>query len=615
MLVNRLLSFCANRRRLLADERGFTMVLVLGVTVVASLLLAATYVAANGDIHLTGTNTAQKKAYYAAQAGITDYLYHLTEDGAYLGYCTKPPQANPALNQFYKEGTTKEKPENELKASELTRAKVNGAENEEYAIQLLPAKTGPETDPKCDPSKLAETMVEKSGHLAGTFRILSTGFSGNERRSIVATFKNEGFPSFVYYTVYETTDPAAYEKASTKEKEECEHYYPERVEKKYTWCSNIYFTTYDNVKGPLHSEDHGGICGSPTFGRNENDKIEFGHHGAKGETEETKGYSAEGSSSCGTPSPKFTGTYVPPEKVVSIQPPPSDTELELLAESNYTFEGKTEIVLEGNEMTVTNAALAGSPKKMTYPSNGVIYVKSSAACTENYDPYGVSYPGPTECGNIFVHGSYESSLTIGAENDIIINGNITTPNVSGVPTSASELGLIANKFVRIYHPVELVSSTKPTKKEECVSFGFFGTCKEYKTKYTCPSGLTFVESTMSCNAEASESECTAKNATGTMKNVEIYAAILAINHSFIVDNYNCKEGEPLEKLTVHGAIAQKFRGPVGTFFTSTGKAATGYEKVYEYDERLRASEPPYFLNPVQAPWKILRETLGNPPPH
>ena len=51
-------------------------------------------------------------------------------------------------------------------------------------------------------------------------------------------------------------------------------------------------------------------------------------------------------------------------------------------------------------------------------------------------------------------------------------------------------------------------------------------------------------------------------APGRSKTSTIDAAILAINHSFIVDNYNC--GARLGTLNVIGAIAQKYRGAVGT---------------------------------------------------
>jgi hypothetical protein len=65
-----------------------------------------------------------------------------------------------------------------------------------------------------------------------------------------------------------------------------------------------------------------------------------------------------------------------------------------------------------------------------------------------------------------------------------------------------------------------------------------------------------------------------------------------------VDNYYC--GASLGTLTVNGAIAQNFRGPVGT------SGGTGYLKSYNFDDRLRYSNPPYFLKPVQAPWGLLR---------
>ena len=98
------------------------------------------------------------------------------------------------------------------------------------------------------------------------------------------------------------------------------------------------------------------------------------------------------------------------------------------------------------------------------------------------------------------------------------------------------------------------------------------------------------------------------NGTGSLTNPRIDAAILAINHSFIVDHYNC--GAPLGTLTVNGAISQKFRGPVGT--SSGGTVVTGYGKDYNYDDRLRYQEPPHFLDPVESAWHVQRETLDFP---
>ncbi len=125
----------------------------------------------------------------------------------------------------------------------------------------------------------------------------------------------------------------------------------------------------------------------------------------------------------------------------------------------------------------------------------------------------------------------------------------------GTPTGNGMLGLIANNFVRVYHP------------------------RPYQTN---------------------DSECGSSSGEEQLSDVNIDAAILAIKHSFIVDHYNC--GSSLGTLNVEGAIAQKFRGAVGT----TG--GTGYTKNYVYDDRLRYLEPPYFIEPTGTAWVVGRVT-------
>jgi hypothetical protein len=98
-----------------------------------------------------------------------------------------------------------------------------------------------------------------------------------------------------------------------------------------------------------------------------------------------------------------------------------------------------------------------------------------------------------------------------------------------------------------------------------------------------------------------------QNQSGSLDNPQISAAILTLTGSFIVDNYNC--GAQLHLLNVTGAIAQIYRGPVGTF--GGGNGSTGYIKNYGYDDNLRAEEPPHFLEPVQAAWHVERETECN----
>ena len=441
-----------HRPPVLRRQEGFTLILTLLVLLVTSALLVAAFTAANGEVHLTSTDTAQKKAYYAAEAGIDNYEYHLTQDGNYLTFCTNPTPANPALNQV---GHTEHR---------ATVPSSNGEPtHEEYAIQLLPAESSPEK--KCNPNKIVETMVEEQGAATGTFRIESTGYSGGAKRTLVATFRNANFVSYVWYTKYETGDPTIYGKPPVGKPNyftECGNFYGKRPAQGGSplRCLNNFFINGESVNGPLHTADHGGVCGSPTFGRNEHDRIEFGNGGnAAGE-----GYSNEGCSEGATPT--FKGTYIPPEKVLSIEPPPGDEELKHIVEPAYLYEGKTEIVLEGEKMSVskwkeeplTKTFIKETQPGVEFPPNGVIYV--AGGCSIPYSPFGPKprYSEDYSCGNVYVHGKYTKSVTIASENDVIINGNLLTPtepenSPTGVPTTNALLGLIANNFVRVYHPV------------------------------------------------------------------------------------------------------------------------------------------------------------------
>ncbi len=683
-------------------QEGFTLIVVLGVMFVTSLLMVAAFTAANGEIHLTNTDRAQKKAYYAAQAGIEDYEYHLTQDGNYLSYCTSPPSENKALNQV---------DENPLKKVEVPKASsTSPPTNEEYAIQLLPAESDKlVADHKCDPLHLVETMVEEEGSATGTFRIESTGYSEGEERTIVATFRNANFVSYVWYTKYETGDPVIYGEPPTGKPNyftECGNFFEVRPGQGGSplRCADNFFFGGESVNGPMHTADHAGICGSPTFGRNETDRIEFGNGGKP----TGEGYSNEGI--CGEAStPVFKGKHIPPKETLSIEPPPGDEELKHIVESAYLYEEKTEIILEGSTMTVKTHVGSKVPGKeetttpgVAYPPNGIIYV--TGGCSEAYSPFGpkpryagneVGAVSDTTCGNVYVHGEYTKSLTIAAENDVIINGNITTPVSGETPTTNALLGLIANNFVRIYHPVvetyegkapELEGATQkevikvepksPTLGKELevevktagsefevvvlkenVSTKVFeafentGKLKEAKqllslspsltnvtfargAKYTAGENEKLAKSVAGkwldekCNQYQSVTEnfnstvrmceytdnglfsCDAPNSSKDLHEPTIYAAMLAVKHGVIVDNFSC--GEPtLGPLKIYGAVAGLY---------TNGYSGANYEGKFHaygynanYDNRLQVEEPPHFLNPIEAAWYVQRQTIAPNP--
>jgi Tfp pilus assembly protein PilX len=590
---------------ILRREDGITMIVLLGVMTVTSLLVVAAFTSANGEIHLASTDTTQKKAYYAAEAGVEDYEYHLTQDGNYLAYCTSPSPANPALNEFYQKGTNKPETRAELEqhSVEVPEVKTGSSgqlehSEEKYAIQLIPATSGEKKALyECNPNHLVETMVEEEGASTGTFRIKATGFSGKAEASIVATFRNANFVSYVWYTDYEVADPVIDGEVPAGQPAnywtECAHFYQERenLPKKQCQGLNNFFATGESVNGPIHVQDHGGVCGEPTFGRVATDRIEFGGGNNK---EEALGYSTENAGGCGGATPTFKGTHIPPKEVPSIQPPPGDEELEHIVEPEYHFHGKTEFILENTTMTINKYSLFLNPvtkktevkitttKNVAYPENGVIYVSGgteSGSCA-TYSPFGPSpsYTEDTECGNAYVHGKYEKSLTIASQNDIIINGSILTPTSpedtpNATPTTNSLLGLIANNFVRIYHPV---TTTRPKNYLSCGSAANLTTGPE-----------------------------------PDLNNPIIYAAILAVKHSFIVDNFDC--GAPsLGHLNLYGAVAGLFSNGMSGVINGT-TLQSGYGYAANYDNRLQVEEPPHFLNPIQAAWYIQRQTLAAKP--
>ncbi|HUN77811.1 MAG TPA: hypothetical protein VMU32_02715 [Solirubrobacteraceae bacterium] len=623
-------------------EDGVTLLVALGVTFVTGVLLVAVFASSRGELHLTATDTAAKKAYYAAEAGIQDYEFHITQDGNYLSYCTEPTPANPALNQYYKENTKEALKTSELKTVEVSPAAENGETlpktEEFYALRLLPAESDKEKYPKCNRTNLVESMVEEKGPTTGSFRVMSTGFSDGETRTLVATFHNVNFVSFVWYSVYETGDPSLYGEAPSGQPatywSECEKFYnlrPKRCE-----VFNNYFITGESVNGPMHTQDHVGICGKPIFGRSSTDNIEFGNGGSSvGE-----GYSGETGCKESEVTPEFKGTHITPAKVSAITPPPGDEELQHIVEPAYDYQGMTEIVLEGNTMTVKkDYAYNASTEKLEptvvtknvgYPPSGVIYVAGNCLPYSPFGPTPGYYEKGTEsCGDVYVRGKYYTSLTIAAQNDVIIDGNITTEtNSEGIPSGNALLGLVANNFVRVAHPVEKLYK-KPSggcKNEGYVSFR--GTTYKIQDpeSATHPGYCEYTNEAYKVKPSGSVTEweaidaCDTTNETGSthplepvedLKEPVIYAAVLALKHSFIVDNFDC--GSPsLGNIKLYGAIAGLFtNGMTGVFSGKTAVHGYGYNLIY--DNRLQIEEPPHFLNPIQAAWQIQRQTLLTEP--
>lgn len=603
-----------NRRLRPGAEDGFTMVVAIGAMVLVLVMSVAAYTAVQTDLPLTAHDSLQKQAYTAAQAGIQEYLYDLDTNSEFWTECVPTPAG--AINQ---EGSTAN-----------TKA-VPGSSNESYAIELMAANGYT----SCSTSNPVNTMISTAPSGAGTLQIRVTGYAtgdgngagtGTVSRTIVATLRENSFLDYVWWTNYETSDPIvqvanAYAASSPTDtsieppyqcgltpSNGCGSNYPAAINGATTQCGQyryppsgggnalgynrytnaeavagvtgafyknsttgqsyicdvISFISADSINGPFHTNDQANICGSPTFGRNSGDNIVFGYTTSSPPTAPYPGGYVQSCSG----NPVMNGSVQTPNN--NMTPPPSNSSLQSVATSSYQYTGMTCIVLGAATMQVAQpgqGANASAPScfssglqysTVAYPTNGVLYV-ANGACSLTYDVENVTYTGNTGCGTAYVSGQDGTPLTIGAEDDVVIDGNLTYAN------SSSMLGLIANNFVRIYHPVgnqPLGTNTQP-----------------------CSSNSSNVSTSIS-------------------NGITVNAMMLSLQHSIIVDQYNC--GNPLGTLTVNGGLAQDFRGAVGTE-TGNGTVVTGYAKNYNYDDRLRYEEPPHFLNPVQGAWRAQSE--------
>ncbi|MFN8112344.1 MAG: hypothetical protein U0R51_04005 [Solirubrobacterales bacterium] len=537
-------------RARLAGEDGFTMATAMLAMLVVTLATVGTVTAVNGDIKLTTRDLDKKRAFEAAQAGLADYTFHLNKDNGYWAKCTNVPTPN-AVNNV---------------GSTAKRRNVPGSTGASYALELIPA-TGKSV---CNTGDPVGSMIEQTaGTSNGTFRVRSTGYAGSTQQSIVATYKRASFLDYVYFTQFETSDPVTYGSTSAINQaySQCVKFYRAGRSSSTLPCTEIVFASAEQINGPVHTNDEFNICGTPTFGRNQSDLIEV--------SAPPQGW--RGSSNCGGNSPVFKGTYITNSPVLT-PPTTNDSLRDVDGVAMYT--GQTRIVLNGTQMTVTNSA--GQTTTGPIPSSGVIYVQNSpsVACSTAYSPFAMNtttYQTTSSCGNVYISGTYTTGLTVAAENDIVVDNDLCRGSCSGSPSGDGMLGLIANNFIRVFHPIYPQTTTT--------------------TSSNCNSTVNLTSNNVPAGSPPYGGV--------TQTNLRIDAAMLAIQHSFIVDHYNC--GSALGTLTVNGAISQKFRGPVGTVSGTTTQS--GYSKNYNYDDRLRYLAPPHFLDPVETAWHIQRQTI------
>ena len=189
--------------------------------------------------------------------------------------------------------------------------------------------------------------------------------------------------------------------------------------------------------------------------------------------------------------------------------PTSNDQLEDVAAAGGTvYSGKTVIRLKtGGVMDVTNYNAAGgrddADQRRRGRSTACSTSRTTAPATGEYPDRGRLHE-PATCGNVYVSGTYRQSLTIAAANDVIVAPDARRQAVQQVQ--------------RRQHPppVRHGRHARPDRQQ------LRARRHRSTARATAPATTTSTRPTIRL-----------------VKNVRIDAAILSLQHSFIVDNYDC----------------------------------------------------------------------------
>jgi hypothetical protein len=570
------------------NDSGQALVIVLGI--VMMLLLGTMAMAQNVNQHqpIVQRDLVVHEAYRAMQAGLDEYLYEANAnpnyvmcDGStvYTGYpghwsATGSATLNAGLCSGLSLGTWTSVPD---------LAAVHGVPAWfTYGTPAIYDCTG--TSAQCPTANTWESVLVVGA--AGYTNDMSY------QEATVSIQPTNNFLLSLWWLNYDQEDPVT---INAQNPPDCGYYWQVGLVNN---CQTVDFVTGETLNGNIYVNDSIFICGSPTL------------NGVVTSADPNHATIADPSDHTCSDSPLGSPTLVHGAPVE--QAPTDDAVLgSVAAQNGCLYEGPTEIKLAENGSNVygmdvyspdtpagsdgaagsndtldnsTNAnpclSNAGQQWWVPYPSNGVVFIKSCTSCTgSTWNPLANVYQpdnayeavGPTE-GDAIVEGTLQGPLTIAAQNNVVIDGNIcyaswtncTTPPAS--PQTADVLGLVAYNFVEVNHPM--------------TNGGFGG----WNNDSQCPSNVGYFGPGTTPNCD--------------LQNPVIDAAILALNHQF--DAHNFDQGASLGTVTIEGSIAEDWRGPVGTF----GSNNTGYSKQYTYDSRLGYLSPPEYLNPGTSSWAI-----------
>lgn len=577
---------CRRLRSRLAEEGGAALVVVLALSLTMLILIAAGLSFSLSGMKVADKDADRTAALAAAYAGVDEYSSRLSNDSRYQRF------GNPAAPFTIATGSA-------LSVS-LPAA---GQENPAFGV----GETGTWAEiAGTDGRASFRYEVDNSLYSSqGTLRVRSTGRVGDQTQTVVADLRQSGFIDFLYYTTYEIMDPSLWDSRCV----------PDYAYVNYSGdvthanhCLEIEFGNNDVLNGPVHSNDTMRICGAEFNG-----KVTSSSDLGLTNNYNKSGYSCTPSFASGSGPAYAPKIGMPPtndalRKEARLDVPDvtrpgcmytGPTTITFLANgtvnvispwTKFTNPSLTAGIASENRAVCGVIGELNSPGGATFtvPEQNLIWVQSvpENATDPNYTASGranapdyfdcsgsgadvgwkydsIEYPLDDEripdsstsvspaygCrnGDAFVKGVVHGQVSVASDNFIYITGDITYAD-----KALDILGLMGNNAVWVWNPVEK---------------------DYYKSRQYAMLG---------------DYDRT------------IYAAILSVNHTFQVQNYD--RGGDRGELKVVGAIAQFFRGTVAL-------PPNGYDKNYNYDDRLFSISPPKFLTPTSTTYGVTKYAL------
>lgn len=608
-------------RRLRGSDEGIALVLVIGsMLVLAMLALTA----------LTYSMAGQKFARYdqdytaamaAAQSGVEDFISRMNRnDGyAYTVDCT---------NQAWKGPRTASDPPNTC------------GWNASTAPGWLPVEPGA-TDPR---AAAFHYRIDTSGQGQGTYQLYVTGRVNDRYRTIDVTVGKGGSTDYVYYTDFESADPAnvqAYGSGGTgtvacgRDGATAASYWhsSSATDGKSTrsgkGCTEITFIGGDVLDGEVMTNDT--IYGTVRSGQKpkflkqvwtaDKDCLSAGATNSSWESACLRSGSVADFN--GT-KPKYHEPLNLMDNAASFVTVPGchyygSTRIKFTNDGKMTVWNKTSV--NGNTppdavpvggVTPTCGTLAQlnstSGATVPVPNEQAIYVAASPSASAQRQCYREELGGPS--GQLLPVGTYtgaaptSTSSTYTADSNMlettkycgagnlyaegVVKGRVTLAAAQSIIVTGDLVlagGLSGTDMLGLVatNSVEIFHPRLGTvgATAECTRYWSNGSCRTYGS----PQWLT----TTTGDAEVSgwPRRYKENGAAGftPASGVQIAGSIQTLLHSFLVQKYNV--GGDKGTLQVNGSIAQRWRGIVG-------QGSEGYTKLYKYDPRLQFSTPPYF---------------------